>query len=195
MTFKVPLVKQKDFEKLSSGTFIARIYQVIDLGIQEIEFQGEKKIQQQVLIGYEFTGELMKDGRPFVLSKKYNLSFDKKANLRKDIEAITGQSLATDKAQSDFEMDSLINRICTVGVVHKTSAKGGVYVNVGTVSGAPKGVTLPALHNKPIVYTLQEHDEAVFNEIPEWIRKLINTSGLMLGKESKADDYDPLSEV
>lgn len=193
MTFKVPLKTRTDFEKLSSGTFIARIYQVIDLGVQEIEFKGEKKLQRQVLIGYEFTDELMVDGRPFVLSKKYNLSFDKKANLRKDIEAITGQSLETEKQQEEFELDSLINRICTVGVIHKTSSKGGVFVNIGSVSGAPKGVSLPPLHNKPIVYTLSEHDEAVFNEIPKWIREKINRSGHMLGNSNT--EHDPLMDV
>ena len=61
-----------DFKDPPEGTHPARCYRVIDLGTQEVDFQGQIKHQRKVLVSWELQcEERMDDGRPFSIGKKY----------------------------------------------------------------------------------------------------------------------------
>jgi hypothetical protein len=72
-----------DFESIPPGTYPAVCYRVIDLGRQETEYQGEKKIQHKVLLSWDIADEetRMSDGRPFTISSRYTWSMHEKAQL------------------------------------------------------------------------------------------------------------------
>ena len=80
--------KNTDFPKCPVGTFIARCYQVIDLGHQKIVWQGTEKWQPKILLTWELLGdEKMDDGRPWAISNRYTLSLSDKSVLAPMLEA------------------------------------------------------------------------------------------------------------
>ena len=38
----------------------------------------------------------------------------------------------------------------------------------------PKGVPVPKLDEPPVVYSPSEHDPAVYNDLPQWLRETID---------------------
>ena len=93
-----------DFKRVPAGVFTARCWSIIDLGTQNVEFQGEMKLQRKVQLSWELFGEdeqgaplVMDDGMPMTISKRYTLSLSAKSKLRPDLEAWRGK--AFDDAQ------------------------------------------------------------------------------------------------
>ena len=58
-----------------------------------------------------------------------------------------------------------------VTIVWSTGEK--IYANVATVVGIPKGLEMPAAVNASVVYDRDQHDQAVFNALPQWMRDKI----------------------
>lgn len=86
-----------------------------------------------------------KDGnvteKPFMVMKSYNLSVNKKATLRKDVESWRGRRFASDEEAAEFDFEKLVGQNCQLTVVHNKSQDGErTYANVQTVVPAPKGL-------------------------------------------------------
>jgi hypothetical protein len=165
------------FELTPAGNHIGVCYMVCDLGDQDIEWQGTAKVQRKVRISWELPGELMQDGRPFSVSKKYTLSLSDKANLRKDLESWRGRAF-TDSELEGFDLFNVIGKACMINVIHETN-NGKTYANVASVASLPKGVVAPQPCNQPVSFSLDDEDAVnKFNGLPDWLQKLINTKGL-----------------
>jgi len=165
-----------------SGTFIARCIQIIDLGTQEDEYQGQTKHLRKILIMWELPTEVKvfdekKGEQPFVISKQFTLSLGDKANLRKVLESWRGKGF-TDEELKGFDIEKLLDKPCMLSIIHKQSkSTGNNYATITGVSEVPKGLKCDKRVNPLVSFSLQEtFDKKVFDELYEWQQKLIKDS-------------------
>ncbi len=181
-----------DFETLEAGTYMARIYSVVDIGEQTYE----DKTQRKFVMGFEIN-ELMKDGRPFVASKFYTASLHDKASLTADLNSIRGKAMtADDKAK--FDIANILNVPVMVTITHKEKQGGGVRVNVAGVANVPKGMEVPELRNEIIHFDIdEEKTHSALEKVPDWLKDKINwltATDSKIGKPVPAPDPIPESE-
>lgn len=176
---ELPKSEAGDFEICPAGTHFARCYRFLDLGSHEQMYQGESKgLKRLVLVGWELPNELMKDGRPFSVNKRYTWSTHEKSNMRKDLESWRGRRFQdSDFGPGGFNVKNLIGVAATLGVTH-SEKDGSTYNNVTSISPLPKGIDLPVLINAPVYLTLEAHafDREVFEGLSEKLRQSITES-------------------
>ena len=159
-----------EYVNAPEGTHLARCYQIIDLGPQEQTYSGESSIKEKVVLGWELPGELMDDGRPFSCTKMYTNSLNEKSNLRRDLESWRTQKFTAEELDG-FYLPAVLGAPCQVTIVWSTGER--TYSNVVGVVGVPKGVVMPPPVNPPISYDRDQHDQAVFDSLPHWMRDKI----------------------
>jgi hypothetical protein len=187
MALKAPSGNNTSRQIAPEGAYPARCYQIIDLGttMQTGQFPGKKRKVQFIFElpteTYEFEkGEGLK---PFYARSIYNLSMNEKAVLRRDIEAWAGKKMSNEIA-GEFDIFTLLGRPCIVNITHieKGDAK---YANIIGMSPLPKGMDCPPAFNTPLCYNTEEHDEAVFSQLPEFIQDKIKMSDEWIARISK----------
>lgn len=83
--------------------------------------------------------EMMEDGRPFQVTKRYTASLHEKANLRKELESWRGRAFTEEELQS-FDLEKLIGVNCQLQVVHNKGKQGGIFANVAAIVKLGKGM-------------------------------------------------------
>lgn len=98
-----------DFEQVPEGTFVARCYALVFLGTQEVQFKGETKQQEKVVIQWELLDDegKTKDGKPFTISKKYTRTLDERGNLYSDLNAWRGKRFTAEELEA-FDMMNVL---------------------------------------------------------------------------------------
>jgi len=173
-----------DFKLPPAGSFMARLYRIIDIGTQTTEWMGKKKMQRKIICMFELHGEdndgyalLTADSKPLVVSERYTLSLDEKATLRKDLEAWRGRAF-TQEELDGFNLEVLLGKFCMVSITH-TEHDGKQYANISSISqlpsalkklGEPKGV------NETMIFTLEPFDQAKFEKLSEGLQGVIKKS-------------------
>jgi hypothetical protein len=161
-----------DFEQVPQGTFAARCYQIIDLGHQTFEWKGEAKVAPKVRITWELN-EMMKDGRPFSISKEYTASIGEKANLRKDLEAWRNRKFSASEL-ANFSLENVLGAPCMLGIVHAPSKDGTkTYANLGSIMALPKGMECPELVNPAVKFDIGTFDKKIFESLTNYVQKKI----------------------
>lgn len=172
----LPKSEGGNFELTPAGTFVSRCYRFIDLGSHEQNFQGESKgMRRLVMIGFELPTELMADGRPFSIHKRYTFSTHEKATFRKDLESWRGRKFEdSDFGPGGFDVRNLIGVPCTLTIVH--SEKGNdTYANIASIGKAMKGIETPAQVNPSVYFTLERDgfDAAVMDSLSDKLKEFI----------------------
>jgi hypothetical protein len=154
---KIP--ETTEYELIPPGTYPATCVEFTDLGTQETKYG----LKRQIRLGWEISGQLMKTGKPFIVSRIFTFSANVKATLRPIIEGMTGK-----KFDSAFDTKSLIGCPCLVSVQHNDNGDA-TFANVEAVVSAPSGSPAPNILSEPIYFSLDpdEFDEAVFRKLPE----------------------------
>ena len=169
----LPADTGKDFELPPTGTHPAICYRIIDMGTQQVEFQGAVKYQRKVLISWELAHEKMADGRPFTISKKYTWSTHEKAALRKDLESWRGRKFgAEDFGLGGFSMKKLLGVPALLGVVHNFN-NGREYANIVAVLAAAKGQVTHKATNPLLFFDLEKFDRVVFDSLSDGMKAAI----------------------
>lgn len=172
----------KEFKPTPEGSHMAVCFRVIDLGTQRWEYQGEPQIGRKVLIGWELHGEAddgtplkTDDGQPLAVSKTYTLSLGKKANLRADLESWRGRAFQEQELKG-FDIGALLGQPCMVTIKHQVKGDK-TYANVATVSKFPAALKdhKPKAVNKLQLFDVMEFDREMYDALPEWIRKQIDS--------------------
>ena len=170
--------KENKREQVPAGTHIARCYSMIHIGTTTWEYLGEKRETDKVRISFELPNELRtfsedQGEQPMVIDKEYNLTMFEKANLRKDLESWRGKAFSEKEAQ-DFDILKLIGVPCSLGVIHKDTAKGATYARIGSISGLPKGMKAPDQINETQIFDYNENfDPDLIEQLPSWIQDQI----------------------
>lgn len=174
-----------EYEKLESGTYPARLVQVIDLGLQNQEFKGEVKApRQEIALTYEFLDEFLKDedgneqtDKPRWLTETmplYNLNSEKaKSTLRY-------KALDPDEVhEGDFS--ALLGTPVSVTVVQNPGTgkhKGKVFENIDSIAPMRrKDIEKAAeLVNEAVFFDCDDPDIEVFLKLPKFLKDRIQNN-------------------
>ena len=181
------------YEMCPAGNHVGRCYMVCDLGMQESEWEGKKKMSHKVRLAFEFPLELMKEGeyagQPFSIAKAYTVSLSEKATLRHHIEAWRGRAFTPEELE-DFNVVNVLGAPCMVNVVHKVSQGGRDYAMIAGIAALPKGMTCPDAVNPVVKFSLEEYDEAIYQGLPDWLKEKINTKGIGAEEQAPTTSFD-----
>jgi hypothetical protein len=170
----------KEITIIPEGSHVAILYSIVDLGTQEVEWQGQIKYQAKVRLTFELPNETKEfEGveKPLVIGAEYTLSLSDKARLKPVIEGIRGKRL-TDEEIANFSSDdfsNLVGKSCMLSVLH-THKDGATYANIASVSPVPKGMTVPKQFNESTIYEVSEGQSDKFKALPEFMRNKIMKS-------------------
>jgi len=183
---QVPVSEQKDFEICPKGTYLARIYQVIDLGTQETEYKGVESLNRKFKIDFELPTKKAifnpeKGEQPFPLSDiiNYRITISdstNKAKLNSIIEACGME------AKKGFNIFDLLGKTCMISVDHYTANNGKTYANISNYSGVADLIDVNdkkfAPINKQIEFYLDPEyfDGKIFNNLPKWVKEKIEVT-------------------
>lgn len=167
-----------DFKPVPAGTHAAVCTMVVDMGVQP---GGKFKPKHQIYLRWEIPAEVVewtdaegnKKSGPAVIGRTYTLSLSEKANLRADLESWRGR-LFSEAELAGFDVADVLGKPCVLGITHKQGADGKTYANVATVSGLMKGLAKPVATGKLLKYDIDNHDPAVFDQLPGWLQTKIN---------------------
>lgn len=182
------------FELTPAGTFLATCYRFIDRGTHASEYMGDKKIRREVMLSWELDGELMSDGRPFSASKTYTWSMHEKATLRKDLESWRGKAFVDEDfdGPTAFNVKKLIGVSCMMTITHETR-DGKTFAKVASIGKLMRGMTPPALINKPVYLALtpDEWDAEAYGTLSDKMKMIISESPEykeIMAKGHRSDD-------
>jgi len=171
--------ENKGINPVSQALHHAVCYALYDLGTQYNETFG--KSAHKVLIAWEIPGEritIEKNGEkldlPRAISKQYTLSLHEKSQLRKDLESWRGKAF-TDQERAGFDITTILGANCMVQVLHKEK-DGKKYANVSNVVQLPKGMPKKTPENPTRYFSFEEHQDAIPEGTPDWIRDIIKAS-------------------
>lgn len=168
-----------DYAPAPAGTFMGVCFRFIDLGTQRVEYQGQIKFQRKVTISWELCDELMENGQPFTVSKRYSWSMHEKSTLRHDLEGWRGKAFEpADFGENGFNTRKLISQPCTLTITHTTKPDGKVYANVASVGKIMKGLQPAPLRSETVYFALEPDDFSMetFEKLSDGYKKLISCS-------------------
>src|SRR5437660_548678 len=137
------------------GMHIARCIWVIDIGTHEGKYGPRKRI----ILSFELSEirTVFKEENceePFVLSKTYNQSLDKKSSLVRDLTPWVGGGFAK---KTDCDLGSLLlGRACFVNVIHETNDTGETYATIIGIMPVPKGTAAPEQILPSLEYSVKD---------------------------------------
>lgn len=120
--------KGTDFVNAPEGLHDAVCVDVIDVGLKETQWGSKHKVK----LVWEIAAK-MEDGKPFIVSKQYNLTLSKNnagvpSELRKDLAAWRGKDFTADELRgpdgNGFDLETVIGKCCQVLVQHQPSKDG-----------------------------------------------------------------------
>lgn len=180
-------------ELVPAGNYVARCFQMIEIGtVQEI-INGRSVIAKKVRIGWELPTELRvfdeaKGEQPLMVSKEYTLSMNEKSNLRKDLRAWRGKDFTADEAKG-FDITRLIGAPCMLNVIHKQAVTdpSRVYEQIAGITPLPRGIQCPPAINSPFVLSYDDFAPELFDSLPDFIKdKMIMSSEYQAMKNPSA---------
>ena len=175
---QLPPNADANFVPPPEGNHLAVCYRVIDLGTQQIEWNGALKHQRKVMLSWELPEEKMSDGQPFSVHQRYTLSSSDKATLRQHLESWRGRAFTeADFGPNGFNIRKVIGVPCMLAIIHATK-NGRTYGNIRAIAKLPKGMSAPKPVNTPIYFSLDppEYDEALFASLSDGLRVVIMRS-------------------
>ena len=185
---------QKDFKIAPAGLHMARLYSIIDLGHQSVEWSGETKIMHKVVLTFELHGEdnegkplQTDDKKPLIVSKRYTVSLGDQATLRKDLESWANKKMSTEDRRN-FDMKTLLDKFCMVNISH---SEDGKYANISGISPIPSALknVVPQGVNPISHFWLHDFDQAKFDSLPKYYREKIMESSEYRGGKKKDDPF------
>ncbi len=153
------LIKVSNKETSLTGDHQAVLSHIYDLGLQPNNF-GNDPIHK-VIFYWELDHKIhSKDGREFRLTvnKEYTASLGKRSTLRKDLEAVFGESYFDEKDGQDIDVEKLRGYNFILSIEEKKGKDGKDYPNVVGLKPIPNDI--PKM--KP---------ELPDNYCPDWISK------------------------
>lgn len=165
------------------GLYPARLVWLIDLGtIDEPSYDDPTvmKPKHQILLGFELTGDKMKDGRPFMVSERFTVTngkwgpyVSKSSKLRDVLKSWKGWDEKTSANLGNLAMQ--IGAECAVNVLVETSKKDPAkkYTKLASVLALPKGMKVDPQTNPNLVYAIGGEG---FDGLAEYLKKRIEAS-------------------
>ena len=194
-TFKLP----------PAGSHLGRLYRILDLGTQKVEWQGAIKMQRKLMFSFELHGEdndgqplTTNDGKPLMISKRYTMSLGEQSTLRKDLESWRGKKFTPEELQG-FDLNVLLGKFAMCNVTHN-DREGKTYANLSGLSQVPaalKKLPEPAGVNELFILSLDEFDQAKFDSLSDGLKEVIKKSAEWRGTngEEEANKAVALAQI
>ena len=160
------------------GTHRAVCSGIAVLGTYDEEYQGVEKKQKKIRIFYELPDETREyDGKtePTKISKEFTFSWSDKANLYKFINNWRGKPFTADELKK-FNVFSVVSAPCLLTIQHKIGKTSGKqYAEITSATPMVKGMEKP-VPTETFFYAVDQHNEAVYANLPEFVRNKIADS-------------------
>lgn len=169
-------------ELIAAGNYLARCFQLIEIGTVTDTVMGNTTTAKKVRIGWELPTELKvfdesKGEQPLMISAEYTLSTGKKATLRAVLASWRGKDFTEEEAKG-FDITKLIGATCMINIIHKAGVAdpSKMYEKIAGVTPIPKGVACPDAINPPFVLSYDAWNLEAFNKLPEFIQNRMKDS-------------------
>lgn len=134
-----------DFKPHPEGIHPAVCVDVMDLGLVETEFQGQRRMVNKVKVVFESEAKT-EDGKACMVSKNFTASLHPKAKLAEFLGKWRGRLVVPGET---IELAKLIGASCTLVISHQQNMVGKTYANIDAISKptrkvAPSGTYDPA---------------------------------------------------
>ena len=188
-----------NYEPIPAGNYVARCYQMIQIGTVNENIMGEIKTMNKVRISWELPTELKvfkeeKGEQPCSISKEFTLSLHEKANLRKFLAGWRGKDFTEEQAKS-FDITVLVGKECMLNIIHRTSKQGKTFAEISSISTLPKGLKCPPQINPSFILSYDNFDEEKFNSLPDFIKDKMKTSiEYKSMKNPETHDFDVIDQ-
>lgn len=172
-----------------SGNHYAWCYMVVHIGTIEEEFNGSKKEINKIRLGFELPNAVDPETgktpvfneeigpQPYVISKDYTMSLDARSNLSKDIQSWTNKTMTQEQRDAGIDISKFLGKPCMVSINHVEKKNGqGKYASISSISSIPAGTKMKKQSNESLLYSVSQHNQEVFDKLPEFIRKQIQSS-------------------
>lgn len=126
-----------DFTPHPEGIHPAVCLDVIDLGLVETEFQGQRRQVNKVKLVFE-SEQRMEDGKAFTISKNFTASLHPKAKLAEFLGKWRGRPIVPGES---IDLAKLIGASCTLVVSHQQNMVGRTYASIDAISKPTRKVT------------------------------------------------------
>ncbi|MDR3458072.1 MAG: hypothetical protein P4N60_11540 [Verrucomicrobiae bacterium] len=126
-----------DFKPHPEGIHPAICVDVMDLGLVETDFQGQKKMVNKVKLMFE-SEQKTDDGKPCTVSKNFTASLHPKAKLAEFLGKWRGRPVTPGES---IDLQKLIGASCTLVVSHQKNLAGKTYASIDAVSKPTKKMT------------------------------------------------------
>jgi len=187
------------FTPVTPGMHLARCYRIIDLGTQKIEFQGQIKHLQKVMLSFEVHGEdengkalVTSKGEPMSISKNFTLSLADKATLRKDLQAWRGRDFTADELKG-FELKNVLGAWAMITASKTIGNNGKEYTNIAGINPVPvaiKKAGFPEGFNKLAMFVIEDPDMELFATFGNNLKEKIQLSSEW---RARSNDQQPAS--
>jgi hypothetical protein len=184
-TFKLP----------PSGSHLGRLYRILDLGTQKVEWQGAIKMQRKLMFSFELHGEdndgqalTTNDGKPLMISKRYTMSLGEQSTLRKDLESWRGKKFTAEELLG-FDLNVLLGKFAMCNVTHN-DREGKTYANLSGLSQVPaalKKMPEPTGVNDLMIFSLDAFDQAKFDSLSDGLKDIIKKSAEWRGTNGEEE--------
>lgn len=160
------------WENAPEGTNNATCVNVIDLGTQEVVFEGKAKSVRQLQLGFELDGPRNSKGEPFYISKTFSYSSSPKSNLMKDLKSWLKVT------SGDFDVEECLGKIAMVTIAHKESeSNGNVYANiVSIVAPLAKTKVKPTQAEHRALFLDETFDQDIYDGLSDHLKEKIANS-------------------
>lgn len=164
------------FDPVPTGVYPARCYQVLDLGTQQRQWNGEIKARHELKLVFELLGdEKRDDGKPYSISKTFTLSLAENSALRPFLEAWRGKAFTAEELDG-FDIAKLVGAYCQINVMHETGKDGkSTFAVIGSVMPLGKQ-DKPDAVNPNLVFTFDPWDQEVFDNLHEKTQETIKAA-------------------
>lgn len=166
------IIQQMHRTLIQEGSYIARCFAVVDLGIQNsktcnVHFP-------KIMLGWELKKSSQDTEKPYIHWQSYIASLGIYARLRLLIEDWRGTGI-TKEELSCFSVSSLLGMPCHLTIKHRSTADPHMnWATVQKISPLPQDIPCPELQHKFIHFDLDHYTEEDYQSVPEPIRKKIN---------------------
>jgi len=133
-----------DFKPHPEGIHPAVCVDVIDLGLVETDWQGERRLVNKVRLVFE-TEQRNEEGKNCIISKTFTASLHPKAKLSEFLGKWRGRPVLLGES---IDLAKLIMACCTLVISHQQNMVGRTYASIDAISKATKKV-VPSGHYDP----------------------------------------------
>ncbi len=164
--------EHRTFLPTPEGSYIARCYALIDLGMQYSKFYDVTL--PKIMIGWELSDKLTEEGKSLVHFQRYTASLNTRSALRGLLEGWRGKNF-TPEELAGFELKNILGAFCYLTIKQVLNLLTQQHwPKVIAICALPQLITCLPCVNKLIYFDLDNYSESDYLAVPEGIRKHIN---------------------